>query len=413
MNRNNVFRCVFYLITIFAFILIFNSSSVIAFGVAPANSVVVFEPNYQDIIDYYILSDGNSEGYFRVELEGDLAKYATLSSKNLYINYGENEKKFSVELKLPDSIPGGKNIIKVKLIQTDSPDGGMIGAKNIFISSILINVPYDGVYVQTKFYAEHGEVNQPLKFSLGLLNKGNEVATCHATIDILGPTNNVIDRIVSDKKTLLPKASDKLIATLSNTENRGIFMAEATIHCGDNIEVLRESFYIGNPSVNVIDISAENFVLGEIVPILINLKNNWNENYDNVRVEAFVLDKNDKIVQTFKSPGESIKSLDFGNVVAYWETKNLIVGEYDINVIVYFGNGKTTQETFTANVAMDKLTVNTGITGYVTNGNAGASTGSGDVVVDKVDMQMSLLIMLVIILVIANISVLMFLKRKK
>ncbi len=382
-------------------VLILLSTTVSAHGLAPAKIPLNFEPNLEKEISFLALTKGDFPTYFTLELEGEFSKYAELDKNSLFINMGETQKEFKVKLKLPENLPPGPNILYVKVIEQDTLSTSTASAKNALVGQIIINVPYTGVYVDSKLEIEHGEIAKPMTFTVSLFGRGDIPAMCYATIDIFDPEGKKLDTIVTNQNQVAQAQATKVEAIWRNNLEKGLFDAQATVICAEQKTILKEQFYVGNPSVNVLEIKADNFILGEIAPIRLMLQNNWNRKFDDVFVEILVLDDFGKLIQQFKSATLPIGAEEIKEYTAYWETEKLSIGKYNLNVITYFDKKGTLQESFIADVGINKLTVQKA-TGQVIGAEEGKSSSF-----------MPVIILLLVILVAMNAGFIYYLKSRK
>jgi hypothetical protein len=103
-------------------------------------------------------------------------------------------------------------------------------------------------------------------------------------------------------------------------------------------------------------------------------------------------------VQSFKTSPEDIPAMGRRTIQGYWDTSKLVVGEYDLNVLLHFED-TTTQKTYPASVSLDKLIVRTP-TGQV----SGTADGGGSSI-------SSTLILLLVILIILNVVGFIIMKK--
>lgn len=398
-------------IFLFFFFIIIFSSNVFAFGIAPAKSVYNFEPNLEKEIDFLIVSKGDTQKYLSLEVEGELSEYVTLDKKSLLMDYGDTSKNFKVNIKLPSSISEGQHIIYVKIIEQDSMSSATTSIQNALVGQIIINVPYDGVHVDAKFSAQRSEINKPVLFTISLFGRGKTPANCYGVIDIKGPTNEVVDTVITNKILVKETDATKVEATWKGTENSGIYLAEATVHCEDKMQILNTEFYIGNPSIDILSIFSDKFILGEISPIDAILKSNWNAKLDNVYLEFFVLDNSNNIIQKFKSPATSINAKDIAELRSYWETKGLISGNYLINLIAYIDDLGTQQKSYKAQVSERELKVME-LTGKVVSQSTNDDEDEEKDESSFLSKQISVLTIIVFLLVIFNIIFFLSFRKK-
>ncbi|MGE0792805.1 MAG: hypothetical protein AB7V77_01335 [Candidatus Woesearchaeota archaeon] len=375
-----------------------------AYGIAPAKTTLNFESNLKQNFEFFALSTGEKPIYFSLELDGDLAQYAKLNQKFINMQVGERKKSFNVELNLPETLPPGQNILQVKLIEQSIGSTATATATNVLVSQIIVYAPYTGIYVESELEIKHGEVSKPMEFTVSLYGRGDIPAYCHATIDIKNPKNETLDTIVTNKIMVAQGEATKITATWDKNSNAGLFDAYAQVHCGDKINNLYKQFYVGNPTVSVLEIKADKFVLGKVSPIAIILKNNWNRDFKDVYVRIEVFDELNNSLQNFKSASQEIPAEEIREVTAYWETKDLDVGNYLLKVITYFDNKGSFQESFVATLGIDDLFV---------------QKASGQVIGAKQKTSLmnssllSIIIIFLIIIIIFNVALIMFLKKKK
>ena len=397
-TQNKINKKLFGMILLVFTMLIILSIQANAYGIAPAKSAVNFEPNLEKDFEIFILSKGDLPIYFSIELAGELAQYAEVDQTSLFLDIGETKKPVKVKLKLPNELPPGINTLHVNVIEQSKFSDSTATAKNAMVGQIIVNVPYTGVYVESKLYPEHGEIDKPMLFTISLFGRGTETASCYATINILDAEEKTIDTIVTSTKMVAPGASDKLETYWSNNNKKGLFTARSKVNCGDKETILTEEFYVGNPSVSVMEITAEEFTLGKIIPIKLALQNNWNRPFSDVYAEILVMDNTGELTQQFKSAYETIGPEEIKDVTAYWETKNLNIGEYNLTVITYFDKKGTLQESFIATVGIDSLEVH-------------KATGK---VIDSTDVKktdkLSVIILLGIIILVLNAGALYYFK---
>jgi hypothetical protein len=399
------------IIFIFIVLFLYSSSNVFAFGIAPAKTSINFEPGFEREINFLILSKGEEDKYLTLQLEGNLSNYAQLNKNNLHIAYGDTSKDFGIKLKLPSELPQGKQIIYVKVIEQDSLSGATASVANALIAQIIINVPYDGVYVEGKLDVQKGEVNKPILFTISLFGRGKTPANCYGVIEVKGPTNELVKSLVTNKILVSQGTALKVEAIWNGTTNEGIYTAQATLHCEDKMQTLKDAFYVGSPSIEILSIYSDKFILGEISPIDALLKSNWNSKFDNVYLEFFVLDNSNNVIQTFKSSSTSINAKDIATLRSYWETKGLIAGNYLVNLVAYIDDMGTNQKSYKAEVSANNLKIMALTGDVVSNSN---NDGEDDAIVEEsfFSKQLSVLTFLVIVLLFVNVYFFNKLRKK-
>lgn len=411
MSRLNNFERnshLLFKLLILCFLLIIFSSSVFAWGVLPSRQYGEFTDKEQTF-SVTLRNTDNQEGFFRVKFEGELSPYAYYPRGNIYLSKDQGSATISFSLKAPKNLPPGKNVLEVKLEQLPNDDETTtVRAVMTLVSKVVIDVPYEGNNINVNLKVDQSDVEIPTRFTIGVINKGDEVVPVWADIIIKGPTNEPLASWRTDKITLPVLGNSKLETFWENKQYPGLYYAEVTVHYAEKQVVLREQFIVGSSSIIAERISSDNFKLGEIVPMDVVIKNNWNEEFDSIYADVFVLTEDGKIVQSFKTSPNSIDSLSYGTLNGYWDTKDLIVGDYTLNIVINF-DGKSTQTNIPVHVSVDKIEMKSLITGQVTGG----KVGSGNSQSDSGSSQFSLLLILVFILVVTNIFILIYFRNMK
>ena len=109
--------------------------------------------------------------------------------------------------------------------------------------------------------------------------------------------------------------------------------------------------------MDVKGISINNFQLGEIVEFDILLQNLWNQPVKDVFAEVIVSDAS-RITSEFKTSSESVLPLSQATLKGYWNTRNVPVGDYTMDVLLHYGN-KISKTPFNVSVSLNDVKVST------------------------------------------------------
>jgi hypothetical protein len=178
----------------------------------------------------------------------------------------------------------------------------------------------------------------------------------------------------------------------------GNYYAEVVVEYDGETFILNKNFFIGDLKIEIDELKVDNFKLGTIAKFDILLRSKWNEEIPNVYANMQVMDKSGNVLTDFKTSNVNIKPKSTATVSGYWDTSNVKVGDYDINVKAIYGN-KTTERLFKTVVSIDKIEVQEALTGQVIS--------------RKTSMRDSLLVIIVVILIAINIGWFVFFRRKK
>lgn len=401
MTFNEVLGKRLLMIVLAVFLLLTILPIASGWGVAPARQLADFTQTEQSL-SLTLRNTDLDEGYFAVSFGGDLAEFAQYDGALVYLSSATAEVDVPFTLLLPQDLPPGKNTLKVYLRQVESQaaDSTMASLLSL-VADVIVNVPYEGDHVRAQLHVGQGGVTDRLPITISLLNKGDAAVSVWSDVTIKGPTNQPIDSWTTKTQVLGHQDSGK-IETFWEPTYAGVYYAEVIFHYADKSQVLRKEFVVGEEMVVSEGISADKFALGQIVPLTIRAANKWNTRVQGVFAETFVLTKNGQIVQSFKSTPEDMSAFGKNDLLAYWDTSDLLVGEYDLSVVMHFGE-KTSQQQYPVRVMMDELVVN--LVGKVIE-QPGDRDGSGA-------SQYSLLIILLLVVVVTNAIIIFFFKTMK
>jgi len=395
MKNKNKRRILTFLILLVLFL--FSSVIVSAWGVAPARQFADNVVSTQKLSVNLVNNDAKN-GYFKVLFAGSLANYASYDGGLVYLMSDQGVVNIPFSLKLPKNLDGGKNTLGVVLQEVNSGSTNTVGASITLVSEVVVNVPLDGEFINADVTVSRASEFNPVPITISLFNTGTKQVITWAEIKIKGPTNDVLTTLTTEKITLAVGQSSKFESFWTGETRQGSYVAEVTLHYGSSFKTITKGFVVSGEKVVSEYISSDDFNLGKIVAVNIGVKNNWNTEIKGVYAEVNVLTKTGSLVQNFKSGPENLLAKGTAILSAYWDTSKLVVGNYDLNVILHFGD-MTTQKTYPASVSLNKLSV-AKTTGQVT-GNVESTSGS----------SINILVLLLIVLIVVNVLGLMFMKK--
>ena len=332
-----------------------------AIGVSPARKEITFEPNKQEIITQKVINNEHKDLKAVIYARGELEPYIKILDSLIIIQAAHDQANFRYEVNLPNEFrkPGryGSEIVVMELPSTTSTDEtASIGAVGSVISELYVRVPFPDKYAEAKLVIESQGQDKPVRFVLPVFNYGSKkIVNIQAHIDILGATYEKIGEIDTNGIGLPVKGQSKIQAEWFNPElNPGVYHAKATItYDGKKIEQ-EENFKIGDLAVEIIDLRADKFKLGSIAAIDIFLENKWNSKISGIYGILAVTDQEGTEYEQTKTTSIDLNSLSRGKVTAYWDTRDLPVGFYDLNLEIHY-EGKTTKKIIGANVNIDSI----------------------------------------------------------
>lgn len=362
-----------------------------ALGIAPAKTIIEFTPSLTKEGILHIESDASR---VTLKTDGEIGQYIVLDKELAEIKNGEAWVKY--KLTLPTELPPGDReggIIISELLEDTSKENIVY-----FVPAVrhkfIVRSPYPGKYITGRIFVTNSNTEEPAAFTLALANWGTEkIESTKATLTIKGPTNEEITVLKTEEISLDPGKEGKLMGSWT-AENPGTYFVEAIVEYDGKTFQLSQPFNVGNLEIEIENIQVNNFKIGQIAKLDIYLRNKWNQQLKTEgKVDIF---KDARLISSFNTVPVEVGALQSGMMEAYWNTEGIEIGEYDISVKASYA-GKTSEKTFSSIVSIDQITMRDMASAKV------VGTGlKGN----------SLLIMLIIFLIIGNI-ILFFYVRKR
>jgi len=386
-------------------ILIVSSINVFAIGISPGKTILDFSPNTQQDIVFRVLNNEKKEMDVLLYVgESELSDIVTLYDSIISFKSEEESKEFRYTVNFPDKIdtPGDHEI---QIIALEIPKGtkgnNFVGATAAVATILKVRVPYPGKYAKIELAVSDAKVGEEMTFVVPVWNLGtDDIINAQASIDILGPTNEKIATLSTEKKGIKSKSKSELVAKWEADTNAGKYFAVATLTYDGKTARAEKIFALGDLFIDIIDINVKNFNLGEVAKFNILVENKWNDLITNIVPEIKISDKNGNEVAVFKGAGADVDALSKAELNAYWDTEGVKEGVYDGKAILHY-SGKTTEKQRKTDISLNGIKVSfLGQTAQVVRGGAGVGRNS-------------VLVILVMILIIINVGWFIYIKRMK
>jgi hypothetical protein len=382
-----------------------SACNVHALGVTPGRSTIDFEPGMQKDITFTITNNEHRDFNAYIYTEGELAKYITFGEEIIEFKSSDNSKELSYHVSLPDRIdePGdhwGKIVVMELPAGWEAPEGETrIIATVAVMHQIRLKVPYPGKFLQLDMTIQEATPGEDARFFVKMYNLGKQdVLNAVATIDILGPTNEVIETIEVGPVAVKSMQKGELLGTWESDVNPGLYHAAATVRYDDEVGKVEKNFYVGNMLVDVLDISVKDFRLGGVAKFDIYTESKWNLPIEDVYARMVIMDKSDNTVADFKSASLNMEPFEKAHIYAYWDTEGVSEGEYLAKLNLHYGDRVTEREIGTyvglTDIRMDL-------------GGAGAVTGDVDI------LEQYPIIILVAVLVAINLGWFFYFRKRR
>jgi hypothetical protein len=361
---------------LFAMIMVFmlSAGSVHAIGVTPGRSTIDFEPGAE--VRKTITINNNEHKSFNayVYAEGELSEYFTFDNEILVFRESDNSRQVTYTLKLPEElVPPGDHWGRIVIMELPETETGTssgdtkILATVAVVHQVRIKVPYPGTFLQLDMTVQEAVPGEDVKFFVKVFNLGTEdVSEVTASIDILGPTNQVIDTIETDSISLKSMQKGELVGVWEADVNPGLYHATAIVRYDGEAGRVDKTFYVGNMIVDILDISVKDFTLGSVAKFDIYTESKWNQEIENVYAHMIIWDEFGNEVADFKSASLDMQPFEKAHLYAYWDTEGIREGEYTARLSIHYA-GRTTEREIRTSVGLNSINIDFAGAGAVTH----------------------------------------------
>ncbi|MBM3234286.1 hypothetical protein FJZ19_04305 [Candidatus Pacearchaeota archaeon] len=307
-------------------------------GVGPASTYVNFQPNINFSVNFFVRGPA-PEQKIGLYATGDLKEYVEFDKTNM-----TGPGTFSITVRLPDKISKvGKNrlIIGAKEIGDEEISG--IGTALAVEVLVEVFVPYPGKYAEiSSFSVNDINLGEPINFQVDVANLGEQNITASVYVDIYGANKSKIETLnlgLSDIATQTKKLFKKILNT--SNYNSGFYKAVATLNYGANETKIEKTFKIGGLFVNITNWTSE-FEAGKLNKFDIQIESFWNDKVSNIFAEVNITDKNNALLDTFKTPSVSLSPWQKTNLSGYFNAEKIKAGIYKADISIFYED-KTTR----------------------------------------------------------------------
>lgn len=395
---------------LYAIALIVAMQTAFAIGVSPAITNLDYEPGKEANIKLRIFNNEHKAMQLFIYAKGELSESVKLEQNIVKMSSDEGEKIIIGTIEMPETQPEpGPNEIEIVVMEIPE-EGSVVVDNNVVVfkskttltatqavvHKLVLNVPYPGKYLGSQLFVTEAESNGTVRFDLPLYHYGSEdISEAYAIIEILGPTNERITRLETEKVAIQAHKQARLSKEWKATVNSGKYYAKATIIYDSHTLLLEKTFNVGDMFVDIINIKAGEFKLGQVGKFDILLENRWNQELKGVYGDITIYNLAGQEQANFKTSSIDLQPLIIKTLPAYWDTMGVSVGSYDMKLLLRYSE-KVTEKVTRIQVNIDSIT----------------TPLTGDVIAAKSNMKRdSILLMVIILLVLLNIGWFVYIMR--
>jgi hypothetical protein len=327
-------KAMIIIIIIIAMIMVHEAS---ALGIAPSRKTIDYQPNTLVEGKIRITYDGNEPGRVMLYLQGDMDKYFTLSEYTIDFNAGETQKDITYKLQAPDGLDPGMHDIRIIVQRTSGQSRGQIDVVSAIEATYSVFVPYGEKYVFARIFTPKDSRNS---FIIDLENRGSEsISSVHVTLNIYSGTR--LEGTLTSQPIALGRG-EKSYVTLDYDRvlMAGTYEAEAVITYDGIITRKREAFLIGDAQLILHDIASEQFSLGSISKLVVDIENPTHFPITQARITLEAIQEG-RIRATYTTD-EAFSSRMRRAVPLYIDTTDLTLGEAELRLTALHGSSRET-----------------------------------------------------------------------
>jgi len=331
--------------------------NVLSIGIAPARKILDYNPSQVEEVTLKIINNEHKDFKALITIRGELENLTTIRNNLVTIAASEDIKEFKFNIRMPSTPgkPGVRTSDVVALEVSEGGDGSTVNAVGAVISELGIRFPFPDKYIESELVIPGVSLTEPVTFIMPVYNYGKEdIDSIKARIEIFGATYEKIAELESDIMSLKVREEGKIKALWKHDVNPGTYKAVASIIYDGKVLKLEKTFHIGVSEIEIEGINVPKFTLGEIAQFDIMVENKWNERIDDVYADITISDKAKNIEGQSRTATIDIEPFTKGVLNAYWNTKNVEVGPYDVLVKLYYNNKKT-EKLFEIDVNLDSI----------------------------------------------------------
>jgi hypothetical protein len=314
-----------------------------ALGISPSKINYDFEPGLSDEITFRVINSESVPFNVEVYVEGDLAEYFDFERTPVTLPPGE-AREFTVFFNFPSDLriaPGEHRTDIVAAQVGDGEEGGTVAAFVAVAIPVLVEVPYEGIFLDAKIEIGEAEAGTPVDFGIELISLGKEVISIvNGNIGIINEEGVVVDEIIFQELNIQPL--DTRLVSLEwfpGDNSAGIYNATLFIeYDGEEANFVKE-FRLGDLLIDILDLEEKKFKKGQINRINVLTRSFWNYEINDAYAEIFIFGSSSK------SESMTFGSWEEKTVPVYFDMNGLESGEYEARVVLSY-EGVTTEKVF-------------------------------------------------------------------
>jgi len=295
-------------------------------GISPGRTTLNFEPGREETITVDVINNDGKEFDAAIYVEGTMAEFIELSTDELHFSKDTGKQSFTYIVRLPESYdtPG---IQKADIMVSEKAGKQAQVTANLgVVSSLFVNIPYPGVWAEAQLRVDNVKYGEDLNFYVKVFNMGEEeLSSVYAQVELYSQ-GGLQKTLKTEPKAIGHEKYGELVIKMDSRELKpGDYVVKAKVYYDGNEIPLNSKFTINAFLLDLVSISVDDYTLGGIAGFTVLVQNIGNRLVEgftsrvtleqgNVNVKSYAIDV---------GPDEVKKT------VAYWDTKDVSIGEYE------------------------------------------------------------------------------------
>jgi len=223
-----------YSVVFFVFLFgILLSNIVSSLSVSPARTTLDFESNLEKEISFTVSGFNGEDTHLVLTTTGKLGEYIYDFPSEVDIKAGEDSKKISYKVKLPEKLEPDLNTggISITIVPKEgSSEGSQILATIAVVSQLYVYVPIPGKHLNSLMKISNADEGEDIIFTFPISSKGTfDLTSVRAVVDIYNSQDKMIDSFTTPSISVPSGESKDLVYRWTANYPRGDYRAAAAL----------------------------------------------------------------------------------------------------------------------------------------------------------------------------------------
>ena len=330
-KENAIKTCI--IVTALILVLLTDISFAAGLGVTPGRTTFEFSSSMEKTVEVKVLNNEKKDVQVAIFTRGTLGRDIQLSADSLKFSKDEGEKAFQYSFKLPERLEPGlqETEIVIREIKGGSTDEETtVSALVAVVSQLHINVPYPGKYMKAELFVKEAKENENVEFFIPVKSMGTEnIRQAKPTVIIYGPDGAEFGRIEGNAISLETGQKHEFKLEWNADVSPGIYKAAAVVEYDGKRVAVEKMFLVGDFFLKPLDISVNNFQLGQVAKFNILVENVGNSLIEDAYAKMQLTEETGRMVLDTTSLKTGLISSERKELAAYWDTADIRLGTYE------------------------------------------------------------------------------------